>query len=152
MDSCIVYSALSSRSRRQSGLPAARIECLQAVGSVYAPSTRRHAPTPIRPLAHRAGFLCNGPPCHRTPMPLPPQVSSASQWRPSCGCSAQTAAVRARPLRIRLFSSWGRGRVTTIFWAPVTRRPMRAPIGRLVCCQHRSAPPVAVKLMADRQA
>ena len=64
-----------------------------AVGLHAGPSPRRHTPTqPGRSPSPPA--RCPTVPllCHS----LPPQESSAPPWRPSCGCSAQQAAVAAR--------------------------------------------------------
>ena len=68
-----------------------------AVGMHAGTSPRRHTPTqpgrsPSPPARCPRQWATVPLLCHS----LPPQESSAPPWRPSCGCSAQPAAVAAR--------------------------------------------------------
>ena len=102
-----------------------------AVGLHAGPSPRRHTPTqPGRSPSPPARSPWQWPTvpllCHS----LPPQESSASPWRPFCGCMAQQAAVAARDRggvvrsfsRLRALSSSGLTRRTSLSREAVASR------------------------------
>ena len=99
---------------------ASAVGAISASPRTHPPAGRSHTPPTSSAMGRRA-----------TPMPPLPQVSSASQWPPSCGCWAQTAVVAARDqggvmrsfLRLRALCSAGL----------TLAGPARAPLSGTAC-------------------